>query len=72
MPSGEATPANFIIIDSTRPLLELTIYRTRDEHASHYATDEKCDYQMCVISRKLKDRQYNDKIKKTKIINDVM
>jgi hypothetical protein len=30
---------NFIVFDLTRPGLEPTIYRTRGEHANHYATD---------------------------------
>ena len=37
--SGEATNTNFIVFGSTRPGLEPTIYRTRGEHANHYATD---------------------------------
>ena len=39
MLSGEATNTNFIVFGLTRPGLELTIYRTRDEHANHHATD---------------------------------
>ena len=27
-----------LVFGLTRPRLELTIYRTRDEHANHYAT----------------------------------
>jgi hypothetical protein len=30
---------NFIVFVLTRPGLEPTIYRTRGEHANHYATD---------------------------------
>ena len=30
---------NFIVFGLTRPGLETTIYRTRDKHANHYATD---------------------------------
>ena len=30
---------NFIVFGMTRPGLEPTIYRTRGEHANHYATD---------------------------------
>jgi hypothetical protein len=37
--SGEATHTNFIVFGLTRPGLEPTIYRTRGEHANHYATD---------------------------------
>ena len=37
--SGEATNTNFIVFSLTRPVLETTIYRTRGEHANHYATD---------------------------------
>jgi hypothetical protein len=37
--SGEVTHTNFIFFGLTRPRLELTIYRTRYEHANHYATD---------------------------------
>jgi hypothetical protein len=36
---GEATNTNFIVFGLTRPGLEHTIYRTRGEHANHYATD---------------------------------
>jgi hypothetical protein len=36
---GEATNTNFIVFGLTRSGLELTIYRTRGEHANHYATD---------------------------------
>jgi hypothetical protein len=39
MLSGEATNANFIVFGMTRPGLEPAIYRTRDEHATYYATD---------------------------------
>ena len=37
--SGEATNTNFKIVGLTRPGLVPTIYRTRGEHANHYATD---------------------------------
>jgi hypothetical protein len=37
--SGEATNTNFINFGLTQPGLELTIYRTRGEHANHYTTD---------------------------------
>ena len=37
--SGEATITNFIVLGLTRTELEPTIYRTRGEHANHYATD---------------------------------
>jgi hypothetical protein len=36
---GEATHTNAIVLGLTRPVLERTIYRTRGEHANHYATD---------------------------------
>ena len=39
MLSGEATNTNFVVFSLTRPGLELTIYRTRGEHANHYTTD---------------------------------
>jgi hypothetical protein len=39
MLSGEATNINFKTFGLTRPGLEPTIYRTRDEHAKHYTTD---------------------------------
>jgi hypothetical protein len=39
MLSGEATNINFIVFGLTRLGLELTIYRTRGEHANHYFTD---------------------------------
>ena len=35
--SEEATNTNFIVFGLTRPGLEPTIFRTRDEHANHYA-----------------------------------
>jgi hypothetical protein len=31
-----------IVFVLTRPVLEPTIYRTRDEHANHYSTDAIC------------------------------
>jgi hypothetical protein len=34
-----ATNTNFIVFGLTRPGLEPTIYHTRDEYASYYATD---------------------------------
>ena len=37
--SGEATNTNLIVFGFTQPGLEPTIYRTRGEHANHYATD---------------------------------
>jgi hypothetical protein len=37
--SEEATNINFLVFGLTRPVLESTIYRTRGEHANHYATD---------------------------------
>ena len=36
---GEATNTNFSVFGLARPGLELTIYRTRIEHATHYTTD---------------------------------
>ena len=39
MLSGEPTNTNFIVFGLTRPGFEPTIYRTRGEHANHYATD---------------------------------
>ena len=39
MLSGEATHINYIVFGLTPPGLEPTIYRTRGEHAKHYATD---------------------------------
>ena len=36
---GEATNTNFIFFCLTRPQFVPTIYRTRGEHANHYATD---------------------------------
>ena len=39
MLSGKATNFNFIVFGLTRPGIEPTIYRTRGEHANHYATD---------------------------------
>ena len=37
--SGKATNINCMIFGLTRSGLEPTIYRTRGEHANHYATD---------------------------------
>jgi hypothetical protein len=37
--SGEATNTNFMIFGLTRPGIEPTIYRIRDEHANHYTTN---------------------------------
>jgi hypothetical protein len=37
--SGEATNTNFIVFGLQLPGLEPKIYRTRGEHANHYATD---------------------------------
>ena len=37
--SGEETNTNFIVFGLQLPGLEPTIYRTRGEHANHYATD---------------------------------
>jgi hypothetical protein len=37
--SGEATNTNLIFFCLTRPQFVPTIYRTRGEHANHYATD---------------------------------
>jgi hypothetical protein len=39
MLSEEATNTHFIVFDMTRPGLESMIYRTRGEHAKHYAID---------------------------------
>jgi hypothetical protein len=41
MLSGEATHTNFIVFSLTRSGIEPTIYRTRGEHANHYATDDR-------------------------------
>jgi hypothetical protein len=38
--SEEATNTNFIVFGLTQPGLEPTIYRTRAEHANHYATQK--------------------------------
>ena len=35
----QATNTNFIVLGLTWPGLEPTIYRTRGDHANHYATD---------------------------------
>ena len=37
--SREVTNTNFIVFGLTRPGLEPTTYRTRGDHANHYATD---------------------------------
>ena len=39
MLSGEVTQIPILVFGLTRPGLEPTIYRTRGEHANHYATD---------------------------------
>ena len=39
MLSGEAINTIFLVFGLTRPELEIPIYRTRGEHANHYATD---------------------------------
>jgi hypothetical protein len=39
MGNNKITNTNFIFFCLTRPRLVPTIYRTRGEHASHYATD---------------------------------
>ena len=39
MPIGEATNTKFIVFGFARPELAPSIYRTRGEHANHYATD---------------------------------
>ena len=44
MLSGEATNTNSKVFGLTRPGLEPMIYRTRDEHANHYATDAVIRY----------------------------
>jgi hypothetical protein len=36
---GEATDTNFKVFGLIRPGLEPKIYRTRGEHANHYATN---------------------------------
>jgi hypothetical protein len=38
-PHNHPTNTNFIVFCLTRPRLVPTIYRTRGEHANHYATD---------------------------------
>jgi hypothetical protein len=49
MLSEEATNTNFIIFGLTRPGLEPTIYRTRGEHANHYATDAVLTQQTIIL-----------------------
>jgi hypothetical protein len=39
---GQATNTNFIVFGFTQRELEPTIYRTRGEHANHFATDATC------------------------------
>ena len=39
MLSGEATNTNLIVFGLTQPGAEPKIYRTRGEHANHYASD---------------------------------
>jgi hypothetical protein len=44
MLSGEATITNYIVFGVTQTGLDPTIYRTQDEHANHYTTDEPTIY----------------------------
>jgi hypothetical protein len=39
VPSGQATNTNFIVFGLNRSGQQLTIYRNRGEHATHYTTD---------------------------------
>ena len=50
MLSGEATNTNFMVFGLTRLGLGPTIYRTRDEHANHYATDALNDHEVYICS----------------------
>jgi hypothetical protein len=45
--SGVVTNTNFKDFGLTRPGIEPTTYRTRGEHASHYATDAVM--KLCVV-----------------------
>jgi hypothetical protein len=42
--SGEATHTNFKVFGLNPPGLEPTIYRSRGEHANHYATHAVYDF----------------------------
>ena len=53
----EATNTNFIVFGLTRPVLEPTIYRTRDEQANRYAIDVVLDD--LVLFNKIVDMKYN-------------
>ena len=46
--AGEATNNNFMVFGLTAGL-EPTIYRTRDEHANHYATDAVIYIYMAIL-----------------------
>jgi hypothetical protein len=56
--SREATNTDFIAFGLTRPGLELTIYRTRSEHANHYTTDAVICYDECVLLTYKEDIKY--------------
>ena len=43
----------------TRPRLETTIYRTRGEHANHYATDA-VKRETMEIAKKMREKKEND------------
>jgi hypothetical protein len=47
----EATNTNFIVFDLTQSGRAPTIYRTRSEHANHYATD--------AVAKGIEDIQHN-------------
>jgi hypothetical protein len=57
--SGEATNTNFIVFGLTRPGLESTIYRTRGEHANHYATDAVLLLNVMCLVEKYEDKLYS-------------
>ena len=53
----EATNTNFIVFGLTRPVLEPTIYCTRDEQANRYAIDVVLND--LVLLNKIVDMKYN-------------
>jgi hypothetical protein len=67
---GEATNTNFIFFCLTRPQFVPTIYRTRGEHANHYATDAVSYFYFIFIIFLIKISYvlYNIKRKKYKMV----
>jgi hypothetical protein len=58
--SGEATNANFIVFGLTWSGLDLTIYRSRGEHANHYKTDQVSLMLNVMVERKIINKRCAD------------